>query len=304
MNKKLYNELVDNYVLIIADGFANRPIENQRNFIRNTINLLCEFNNIPPIDKITFSNVDDDLGSLSSNGPQININLENLLQLPEFPYNVLDTIIHEVKHYEQYYTSKDPLIQLGLEGALPPDDKDYMSQKHEIEAYDHTLKQLYKLAKDLKHDGLKKYVDERSKTVAEMRGQNKKSGIFNFFGKNKEYDIVIEKQKESKEFNEAHNGNLSQYNTTDIVTKTDILMDVKLDSGGHSTCNLEMKENSDYFEADMYRCNIGGSDDKDNILQIYAKGNNSAIMVNGSGNDNIIKGAVELAETIIHFYKE
>lgn len=167
--KMINRELLPLCAELLNDEFKTRSHADVREFIEGFINKMCALDGLLPVGEITFNNIDDGNGYFNARNDLININLDDLSQSDQYPFNVLDAIIHETNHHTQYHASNNRFVKLGLENPLSADDKDYALQIHEMKTYDHTTKQLYKIAKDLKDNKLEEYAQKREQAVANMR---------------------------------------------------------------------------------------------------------------------------------------
>lgn len=290
------------YSNLLSDNFITMTLEDKHDLIIAIVEELCEYNNLSNLNKITFNNVDDASGCFNSRTRQININLDGLSQLDGYSCNVLDTIIHEVKHYEQFCNSHDKKIRRGIMGALPSNDKNYIFQKHEKEAYEYTNKQLDKISKKLGNDKLNEYVETRKNNLSKMRKISKSKDASNPLYPLFRQRIIAKRQEEEINFSNVHGHKFVQYDTADIVSKTTISIGAKLDNGYNYPCSLEIKENDNYFEANIKHDNIGAANDGDRILQICATDNNAVIMVSDVDDVSLIEATIKLSETVTDYY--
>lgn len=173
--------LTDLFLLFEPNTFKSYDLNNNKLIINSVINKFCQQQNLPEI-PVRFVNEGlDDYGTFNPIFENININLDVLLEEENSSYKILDVIIHELHHYEQFLHGKGA-IKYGVENPLPITNKYYHHQPHEKDAYNYTFDFLRKIYKELKLEGLDIYETNERRKITQKR---KQVGFLEHIGINK-----------------------------------------------------------------------------------------------------------------------
>lgn len=139
------------------DFFHTLTLSEQKQLIKDTIDEVIKEKGLEEI-PVVFQDTPDMGGFHSSYNNIISINLSDLSpNNPTGTYWLLGTIFHETRHYEQEECGNEKM-QESLKVPFGIQNKYYIHQLHEKDAYEYSLRELKKVNKELNLPGLDEYI--------------------------------------------------------------------------------------------------------------------------------------------------
>lgn len=293
--------LLELYASLDPEFFNKRTIEEKKSLTEHIICKLCQEKQLAP-PSITFINdQSENFGSYNSARNSLNINLDYILDLQlkyeqenknnqnldttdlagKYPsFELLNTIFHELRHYEQKEKVKSHEIQKGIKNPLPSNHIHYMLQPHEQDAYKTAHRELEKIeVLDIK-DYLIQIKNNYNKAVEHAK--NEKKSIFDL---NKIIDNI-------KEF--FINKYTNMYYPEKSVLKSKFKQTFNLSNGNQKEFDIDIVKNNEFINAEF-------SDSK-NKIRLFIKNGKASILLDEIKDQNTINNTIEAAKHLVDLY--
>lgn len=283
------------------DFFNELSLEEKKSLTEHIVRKLCQEKQlIPP--PITFINdQSENFGTYNNIRNTLNINLDYILDLQlkyeqenqnnqnldatdlagKYPsFELLNTIFHELRHYEQKEKIKSHEIQKGIKHPLPSGHAHYILQPHEQDAYKTAHRELEKIKVLDTKDYLIQVRNNYNKAVEHAK--NEKESIFNL---NKIIDNI-------KEF--FINKYTNMYYPEKSVLKSKFKQTFNLSNGNQKEFEINIVKNNEFINAEV-------SDPK-NKIRLFVKNGKASILLDEIKDQNTINNAIEATKHLINLY--